>query len=438
MPFNGPKTVEMFRKAQEVMPAGVTSNFRYWDEDETPVIARGKGPYIWDMDGNRYIDYRLAFGPVILGHAHPEVNKAVAEAIQNGVLFAATHPLEIELAEKIIQITGVEMVRYANSGSEATMHALRIARGYTGREKIIKFEGQYHGMYDYMLYSTAGSKLEKIGPRENPTPYPQSLGMPKCTEDLLILLPFNDKELLDKALKEHGEEVAAIIVEPLLGNVASIMPEPGWLEFLRQKCDEYGIVLIFDEVKTGFRIAPGGAQEYFGVKADLVTYAKSMGNGFPVAAIGGKKEIMTHVRYGEIAHGGTYTGNMVATSAALATLKILETGEPYRRLEETGKALMAGIDQILTDEGIPHVITGVPSMFGIVYTDKGAPKDLREYLVTNTDTYESIAMKLIEKGVMPDPDGREPWFLTSALSQEDVAFTLARFEEAVKEFKQSK
>ncbi len=259
---NYEKTQALRDRAMSAMPLGVSSNFRYWGPTESPVVARAQGCHTWDPDGNRYIDYRLGFGPVILGHGHAAVCDRVNEVMRQGTVFAALTELETRVAERIIRMCpGVELVRFANSGTEATMHALRIARGYTGREKVIKFEGQYHGMHDYVLWSTASANPAALGSRRDPIKVQQSSGIPSCIRDLILPLPYNDFERLEEALKRDGHQVAAILVEPILGNSFSIGPKEGWLEFLRQKCDEYGIVLIFDEVKTGFRVAPGGAQE---------------------------------------------------------------------------------------------------------------------------------------------------------------------------------
>ena len=246
------------------------------------------------------------------------------------------------------------------------MHALRVARAYTGREKILKFEGQYHGMYDYMLFTTSGASFEGIGPADRPTPRQMSQGIPHCIRDLVITLPYNDFDLFDQTVRQQGHEIAAVIVEPIMGNVAAIEPRPGWLELIRHACDEHGIVMIMDEVKTGFRIAPGGAQEVYGVRADLVTYAKAMGNGFPIAALGGKREVMAVIGPGKAYHGGTYCGNVVGTAAADATLELLADGQVLKTIAKRGTRLQQGLSAILTDAGIPHVISGPPAMFGII------------------------------------------------------------------------
>jgi glutamate-1-semialdehyde 2,1-aminomutase len=433
MTHNTEKTQAFLERARQVMPFGVSSNFRWWGGSEDMAIDRAEGAYIWDFDGNRYIDYRLGFGPVVLGHGHPAVVARVSEAIKNGTVYALTHELEVKVAERIVQMCpGVEQVRFANSGAEATMHALRIARSHTGREKIIKFEGQYHGMYDYMLFSTASSPVEAMGHRRSPIPSPTSSGIPKAIHGLVISLPFNDFELLERVVRQTWGDVAAIIVEPILGNLGGIMPQPGWLEHIRKLCDEYGIVMIMDEVKTGFRIASGGAQQVFGVRGDLVTYAKAMGNGFPIACIGGNRQVMGSVGPGRTAQGGTYCGNAVGTAAADATLEIIARGEALETVRARGEVLTKGISRILTDAGLPHHVLGVPAMFGITLCEK-EPTDYRTWNEGDESMYEKIMMGLIHRGAVPDPDGREPWFLCEALSDGDVEETLNYFEDAVRD-----
>ncbi len=435
MTRNLTQTHALFQKAKQFIPYGVNSNFRYWGDEHTLVVTRGEGACIWDADENRYIDYRLAFGPIILGHGYRPVVERVAEAIRDGTLFAWTVPLEIRVAERVARMTGVDKVRLGNTGTEVTMHALRIARGYTGRERFIKFEGQYHGMHDYVLFSTAGAPVGSLGSRRSPINVQMSSGIPEGIRHYVINLPFNDFERLEETVEAHWHELAAIMVEPLLGNAAGIMPKPGWLEKIRELCDRYGIVLIFDEVKTGFRIANGGAQEYFGIQADLATYAKAMGNGFPVAAIGGKEEVMAVIGYGQVAHGGTYTGNVVGVAAAEATLEILETQPIIETIFKNGQKLMDGIGEILTRADIPHFVIGLPPIFGLLLGADEEPTDFRDYCAGDGALYERLAMALIERGVMPDGDGREPWFLCYSHGEQEIAETLTVFEEAVKDVK---
>ena len=436
MSLQGDKTRDLFKQAKKVIPHGVNSNFRYWGDDDTLVISRGEGAYIWDADDKRYIDYRLGFGPIILGHAYPAVVKRVQEAIEGGTVFAWTTPLEIQVCERLTKMCKVDKVRLTNTGTEATMHALRIARAYTGREKFIKFEGQYHGMADYFMFSTASSNLGSLGSRRSPINAVTTSGIPQAINQYVINLPFNDFERLEETIAAKWNDIAAVFVEPILGNSASIMPKPGFLEKIRELCDKYGIVMVFDEVKTGFRIANGGAQEYFGLQADLVTYAKAMGNGFPVAAIAGKEDVMMTVEPGAMAHGGTYSANVVATAAADATLEILESEPVIETINQRGETLMTGIDEILTEADIPHVVTGLPTMFGLFLGSDQEPRDFRAYHTGDGDLYEAIGMGLIERGVQPDADGREPWFLCYALSEADVNETLNIFNDSVKAAKE--
>ncbi|HUF38073.1 MAG TPA: guanitoxin biosynthesis PLP-dependent transaminase GntE [Anaerolineales bacterium] len=432
MKLQGEKAKAIFKRALDVFPYGVNSNFRYWGDDDTPIIARGKGAYIWDADDQRYIDYRLAFGPIILGHAEETVVNYVAEVIKDGTLYAFTSPHEVDAGERIKRLTGVDKIRLTNTGTEATMHAIRIARAYTGREKILKFEGQYHGVHDYVLFSTANSPIDKMGSRDNPTPVQVSTGIPAVIKDLLIVVPYNDVERIEEAVEKNWRETAAIIVEPSLGNVAGITPMPGFLEKLRELCDKYGIVLIFDEVKTGFRLANGGAQEYFNIRADLVTYAKSLGNGFPVAAIAGKEAVMMTIDPGKMIHTGTYNGNVIGAAAAVATLDILEREPVIARVHAAGRRLRDGIDEILTRRGVPHVMTGLPPMFGYALGTEIPPRDVRDYEEQDAELYEKISMAMIERGVMPETDGKEPWFMCAAHTDEIIDETLGVFDEAVK------
>ncbi len=427
------KSKAIWRRAAQVIPLGVNSNFRYWGDDETLVVERAKGAYVWDVDGNRYTDYRLGFGPIILGHAYEEVDAQVREATRNGVVYALTNPLEVSVAEKIVAMCpGVAKVRLANTGTEATMHALRVARAYTGREKVIKFEGQYHGMYDYMLFSTY-AYVGDYGSRRSPVPVAATSGIPRCIHDLVITLPFNDSQVLEATLRRTWFDVAAIIVEPVMGNCAAIEPLPGWLEFVRSKCSEYGIVLIFDEVKTGFRLARGGAQEVYGVIPDMTTYAKAMGNGYPVAAFGGRREIMDVVGKG-VAHGGTYTGNVVGVAAANATLGLLQSKPILETIAERGRKLQAGLKSIFEDAGIPVLITGHPNMFSLTVGIESMTNQ-RDWAKSDQEYCERLAAAAREHGVMLDIDPREPWFLSYSHSEADIDETLNVMEDVVRTVK---
>ncbi len=428
---SGTKSRGMYDRARKVIPAGVNSNFRYWGEEETLVHKNAQGAYIWDQDDNKYIDYRLAFGPVVLGHAYPDVVERVKSALDKGNAFAMTTEYEISVAEKVAKMTGIDMMRFANSGTEATMHAIRIARAYTGREKILKFEGHYHGFQDYTLWNTY-PPLSGAGYRRSPLKIPQGSGIPHMIGNLVESIPYNDEELLEIRIRDNWQDLAAVIFEPIMGNTAAIMPQKGFIDKIRKLCDKYNIVMIMDEVKTGFRIAPGGAQEYFNVKADMVTYAKALGNGFPVAAIGGKREIMGEIGPGMIAQGGTYAGNIVSSSAADATLDVI-AGGALKKVEAHGQKLIDGISKVFTDRGVPFKILGTPAMFGVVLTDQDEVKEYRDWAVSDHERYEQVILKLFEKGVMPDKDAREPWFISASHSDTDADTTLNAFEDSVKE-----
>jgi glutamate-1-semialdehyde 2,1-aminomutase len=425
------KSNATFDSASKVMPLGVSSNFRYWGDDETRFIDRGKGAHIWDVDGNRYIDYRLGYGPAILGHSDERVDNAVSEALRLGQTFAMNIPLEHQVAEKIVRLCpGIEMVRFANSGTEATMHALRLARAYTRRQKFIMFEGQYHGLHDHVMFaSLIGGDWDSN--RYSPVVTPFSSGVPDALRNLVVMLPFNDLDILRDVVNQSWHDVAAILVEPMLGNCGGIMPEPGWLELIRTLCDEFGIVMIMDEVKTGFRLAKGGAQEHFGVKADLVTYAKALGNGYPVAAFGGRRDLMEQIGQG-VSHGGTFVGNRISMAAANATLDIIMETDALEVVAQRGIELQAAITEVLERSGQPFVISGHPSMF-IFWFAEEAPKEYRDWVTSDRSLYDEVAAGLINRGVIPEPDSREPWFMCSALSQADIAETATALEDSLRE-----
>jgi len=427
------KSNALQKRASRVMPLGVNSNFRFWGEGITPYMQKAKGAHLWDVDGNKYIDYRMAFGPIILGHAWDEVNAKVAKEIELGTMSAMTYELEIEVAEKMIKMCpGLEMVRFACSGTEATMHALRVARAYTGRERILKFEGMYHGFQDYTLWSTY-APVEAYGNRRNPIPVPSSSGIPRPLNEMIVTLPFNAPDILENTLRTMGETVAAIIIEPCMGNCGAILPQKNFLQFVRRQCDKYGIVMILDEVKTGFRIANGGAQEYYRIKPDLATYAKALANGYPLAAFGGKKEIMSIIGHG-VSQGGTFTNNKPGVAAAWATLTILQREPVIKTIEKRGKRLMDGIGKIFSEAGIPFCMNGYPAMFSFAI---GVEKitDQRTWDESEKEYYLALVEAMMERGVMPDHDPREPWFLCYAHSDKDIDDTLMAFQAVVKAVK---
>lgn len=416
----------MYARALQSMPGGTDSNFRAWGED-TVYVDRGKGGHVWDIDGNEFIDLRLGYGPVILGHADPRVDDAVAEAARRGVSFSLTSEDEVRVAELIKEMTGwVELARMTVSGTEATMHAMRVARAFTGRDKVVKFEGQYHGVHDYALISVLPNDVSTLGDRDNPVRLAWGRGIPQAVTETVVPVPYNDLDVLRAVFEREQDDLAAVIVEPVLGNAQGILPEAGFLAGIRALCDEFGVVLIFDEVKTGFRFARGGAAELFGVTPDLATYAKAMGNGYPAAAFGGRREVMS-VLPSDVSHGGTYAGNRVAAAAAVATLTILNETDALQTISDTGKAMQRGLRDVLSRQGIPHVFTGHPSMFGVMFAEH-IPTDYRGWADTNHELYDAVAVGMMARGAMPEPDSREPWFICEAHTSEDVARTCEIFE----------
>lgn len=433
MSLFGTKSQSLQKRAQKVIPLGVNSNFRYWGEGITPYVEKGKGAYLWDVDGKRYIDYRMAFGPIILGHAYDEVDAKVFEEIQKGSLFAMTGELEVSLVEMMVEMCpGVEMVRLACSGTEATMHAIRIARAFTGRDIILKFEGNYHGFHDHTLWSTY-APVEAYGNSRSPIPVPASSGIPKSMREMIITLPFNDFEGFERMMRSYGDQIAAVITEPCQGNCGAIEPKPGFLELIRQRTTEHGTVFILDEVKTGFRIANGGAQEFYGIKPDLATYAKALGNGYPVAAIGGRAEVMSIIGRG-VSQGGTYTNNKPGVAAAYATLSILREKPVLQTIAQRGQRLMDGLKDIFEDNDIPVVMSGYPAMFSFALGVDGVSCQ-RDWSTSEQDLYLGLVEKAIERGVMPDHDAREPWFLCYSHSDADIDETLNVYADIVKEVK---
>ena len=422
----------IFDRALNVLVKGVSSNFRFLGEKETPVIVKGKGAHVWDADDNAFIDYRLGWGPIILGHADDRVNHAVAEHLENGTTFAATSELEVIVAEKLVKmIPGMEKLRFTNTGTEATMHALRTARGYTNKEKFIKFEGQYHGAHDYVLFSTASSPISAMGARTSPIPVQVGSGIPDKIRDYVFCLPFNDFDAIEQCVKDHHGEVAAVLVEPCLGNIAGIEPKDGFLDHLRSLCSDHNIVLIFDEVKTGFRLSNGGARDTYGVIPDISTYAKSLGNGLPVAAFGGRAQIMDVIGGGSVTHAGTFGANGVSMAAANAVIDILNETPVLKELANRGLKLKNGLDQILTDADLPHQMCGHPNIQGFLITEKEV-HEVRDLAHSDDVLYEEIMNNMYDRGIWVESDPREPWFLCEAHTDDIIDKTLNIFQESVK------
>ena len=406
-----------YRRALRSMPGGTDSNFRAWGED-TIYVDRGLGGRVWDLDGTEFIDLRMGYGPAILGHADQRVDDYVSERMRRGISFSLTSEDEISVAELICEMTFCDMARMTVSGTEATMHAIRIARGFTGRDRIVKFEGQYHGVHDYALISVLPTDVSHLGDRDEPVRLAWGRGIPEAIKETVIPAVYNDLDGLRRIFEREGEHIAAVIIEPILGNAQGILAQPGFLEGVRAMTREFGALLIFDEVKTGFRVAKGGAAELFGITPDLATYAKAMGNGYPAAAFGGRRDVMGMLPK-HVSHGGTYAGNRVAAAAATRVLSIMRDTDALGTVARNGLAMQAGIGAVIERRGLPHVFTGVPQMFGIMFTEQ-LPADYRGWAATDHELYDDVARGMFLRGAMPEPDSREPWFVCEAHAEGDI------------------
>src|SRR6476469_2938437 len=412
------RQLAMYRRALGTLPGGTDSNFRAWGDD-TVYVDRGKGGRVWDMDGNEFIDLRMGYGPVILGHGDDRVDDHVNERMRRGISFSLTSEDEVQAMELLKELTGwVDKARMTVSGTEATMHLMRLARAFTGRERIVKFEGQYHGVHDYALISVGPDDMSELGDPDAPVALAWGRGIPSAVADTIIPARYNRIDNLRRLFEQRGEEIAAVIVEPVLGNAQGILPQAGFHEQMRALTEEFGILLIFDEVKTGFRFARGGAAEFFGITPDLATFAKAMGNGYPAAAFGGRREVMS-VLPDKVSHGGTYAGNRVAAAAAVKTLEILRDTNALETVHATGRTIQNGLKEILDPVGLPYRFTGHPSMFGIMFTEKEAT-EYRDWANTDHELYDAIALGMHARGAMPEPDSREPWFMCEAHADADV------------------
>jgi glutamate-1-semialdehyde 2,1-aminomutase len=422
------KSTAHFQRAVKSMPLGVSSNFRFWGEGKTVYVKRGRGARLWDFDDNCYIDYRLGYGPAILGHCHPEVDAAAREGQDVGTVFALGTEREVVVAEMISEmVPAAELVRFSNSGTEAVMAALRLARGATGRDHYVTFEGSYHGLFDATMWTADMANMTDAV--KGPDVVSYGKGIPQLVRQLFWQVPYNDANRLEDVLKQHGHTIAAVLIEPILGNCCGIPSRPEFIKAVRELCTKYDVLMIVDEVKTGFRVAKGGAQELYGIKADICTMAKAVANGYPIACIGGREDLMRHYGRG-VAHGGTYTAQAMSLAAAEKTLTILRDTTALADIAAYGKAMQEGIGRILSVRGVPHSFTGHHSMSGLFFRET-PPDNYRDWKTSDYTFYDHLAGKLIERGVMCEPDSREPWFISSAHDADCLAETLDVFEEAV-------
>lgn len=415
------RSESLFEQAKNTIPGGVNSPVRaFRGVGGTPrFIARAQGAYMWDADGNRLIDYVSSWGPMVAGHAHPDVVAAVQTAAADGLSYGAPTEIEITMAEKICDIVpSMEQVRMTSSGTEATMSAIRLARGFTGRNYMVKFEGGYHGHGDSLLVK-AGSGALTFG-------QPSSPGVPAELAQYTLTLNYNDSTQVREVFAERGDEIACIIVEPVSGNMNCIPPVTGFLETLRDVCDEHGCVLIFDEVMTGFRVARGGAQEVYGVTPDLTTLGKIIGGGMPVGAFGGKREIMAHLSpLGAVYQAGTLSGNPIAMTAGLKTLEILSQPDFYRDLTSKTTYLLEGLQQAADDAGVDFTTQQVGGMFGLFFTTEERIETYQQVTACNTEQFNRFFHGMLERGVYLAPSSYEAGFVSSAHTQADLDETIA-------------
>ena len=415
------RSEQLFAQAARVIPGGVNSPVRAFKAvGGSPIfIERAEGAYLWDVDGKRYIDYVLSWGPMIAGHAHPQILDTVQKKMRDGLSFGAPTEIEITLAEKICSIMpNMDLVRMVSSGTEATMSAIRLARGYTGRDKIIKFEGCYHGHSDSLLVK-AGSGALTLG-------VPSSPGVPASLADHTLTLSYNNAEEIKETFKKYGEQIACVIVEPVAGNMNCIPPTPGFLETIREQCTQYGSVFIIDEVMTGFRLGLQGAQGYYGIEADLTCLGKVIGGGMPVGAFGGKRAIMEKIApLGPVYQAGPLSGNPVAMAAGLATLNIISQPGFYEPLFAKTEKLVAGLRAAAQQAGIPMTSNHVGSMWGLFFTEEKTINNYQQVMACDTARFNCFFHGMLDEGVYLAPASYEAAFMSSAHSDVDIVATVA-------------
>ncbi|MEO8673433.1 MAG: glutamate-1-semialdehyde 2,1-aminomutase [Tahibacter sp.] len=422
---------ELFQRAQKIMPGGVNSPVRAFKSvgGEPFFTARSDGAFLWDVEGRRYIDYVGSWGPMVVGHNHPHVRAAVASAIERGLSYGTPCAAEVTMAETITTlIPSMQMVRMVNSGTEATMAAIRLARGHTGRSKIVKFEGCYHGHGDAFLVK-AGSGALTLG-------VPNSPGVPAALADLTLTLPYNDLAAAEKLFDEHGGDIAGLIVEPIAGNMNCILPRAGFLEGLRTLCTKHGTLLIFDEVMTGFRVALGGAQALYGISPDLSTFGKIIGGGMPVGAYGGRRDIMRQISpSGPVYQAGTLSGNPVAMAAGLATLELIQTQGFYTELERRTQLLTDGLRAVAAEVGVALSVNRVCGMFGLFFTTTAHVETYAEAVACDTTQFSRFFHAMLKRGIYLAPSAFEAGFISLAHGEQEIADTLNAARDALIESK---
>jgi glutamate-1-semialdehyde 2,1-aminomutase len=418
-----PRSRALYGRAEAVLPFGVTSSFQVGDP--YPIyLSSGRGSKVTDVDGHTYIDYHNGFGTMVVGHSHPRVREAIERAASAGTHFAATTETAVAFAEEIARRFRVEKVRFTNSGTEATMDAIRTARAFSGREILLKIEGSYHGHHDAVMYSVVPT-MDSGGPQERPWSVPFSRGIPADTAKTTKVVPFNDLEALDATLREHSGTIAALIMEPVMMNIGIVLPQEGYLEGVRELCDEHGVVLIYDEVKTGVAIAPGGATEYFGVQPDMVCLAKAIGGGTPVGAFGGRADVMDMIMKG-VAALGTFNGNPLSMAAGMATLTEVLTDDAYEYLAKLGTRLAGGLQRVLDDAGIPAVTTDLGCKGSITFRDRELER-YRDFQEVDDSLFEAYWYWVVNRGIYQTPGKEEQWTISVQHTEDDIDHTIDVF-----------
>ncbi|MBA3686650.1 MAG: aspartate aminotransferase family protein [Planctomycetes bacterium] len=430
-PASHAKSAELFARAQKVLAGGVSSEFRKASVPHPLFYEHGQGARITDVDGNEYLDFTLSQGPLILGHSHPEVLATVAEHSARGQLFAGQHLAELELAETLQRlIPCAELMRFSLSGSESDHCAWRLARAITGRPRILRFEGHYHGWFDPVAQAISGSDEAALGPRAAPTPVPWTKGLPPRIQDEIVTLPWNDLALVEQTLAARGSEIAAITTEPVMCNNGCIEPAPGYLAGLRALCDRYGCLLIFDEVITGFRMGLGGAQKRYGVTPDLAIFGKAMASGYPISVLCGTRTAMDLITRGEVIHAGTMNSGNPSVAAAIATIAVLERERVPERLERLGQRLAAGLRAAATETGKPLLVQGPGAMLHCGFTALSAVRDLRGCISYDKGRYAAFLRGMHERGIRLI--GRGLWYISNAHSEADIDRAIATAREVLR------
>ena len=424
-----------FERAKRCLAGGISSSARATSAGAIShplYLTRGLGSQVWDADENQYVDYLLSYGSVVLGHGHEAIRHAIGQQMELGTMFGTCNTVEVELAEQICRMVPcAELVRFSNSGSEAICGAIRAARGFTGRSKILKFEGHYHGWVDVLAVSNRPA-LAEAGPLDAPISRAHSLGMPRGVVDDVVICPWNEPEILRHLLDTHGHEICAVIAEPVVANNGCIMPREGYLELLREECTRRGMLLIFDEIVTGFRIAPGGAQEFFGVTPDLAVFSKALGGGTPISAFAGRRDIMTPIAANTVKHGGTYNGNPLCAAAALATLRTLAQPHVMARLHHCGAMLAEAVRRAARDHGVPCVVQGIGAMFQVIFTADGMPlTHYRDLSRADMNRFAAFTQSLLNDRVLINSSGSACWFVSAAHTDDDLRTTSAAIDRAI-------